>query len=46
MDHVIAVGANQSDDLEHLIYSYFENLADSVTMKYQSPQAVSQFHLA
>ena len=45
-DYLVTVGTNQRDDLEHLVYALFGNLADSLARRFQSLETVSQLHLA
>jgi hypothetical protein len=45
-DYLVTVGTNQRDDLEQLVYSLFENLADTLSRRFQSLETVSQLHLA
>ena len=45
-DHLVTVGTNQRDDLEQLVYSLFQDLADSLAHRFRSLETLSQLHLA
>jgi hypothetical protein len=44
-DYLVTAGTNQRDDLVHLVYSLFGDLADSLSRRFQSLETVSQLHL-
>ena len=45
-DYLVTLGTNQRDDLEHLVYSLFGNLTDSLARRFLTLETVAQLHLA